>query len=398
MLMVWGRLLVAAAMTAVVCVRTAGAPAAAQTTRELRDRATDFAYNLDHDEAIRLLRQAIAQEPSNPANHRALASTLWLNILFRRGAVTVDHYLGSFSAANVALKSPPPELDAEFRRESAKAVELSEQETAAHPKDALAHLDLGTSLGLQASYMASVEGKLMAGFKAAKRSYDECEQAMALDASRKEPSLVVGTYRYIVSTLSLPVRMMAYVAGFGGGKERGLKMIEDTAASPEAENRTDAQFALVLLYNREQRYDDALRVLGLLRKEYPRNRLVVLEIGATALRAGRWEQADGTLTEGMAMLANDPRPRMPGEDGLWHYKRGAARVRLNRFADAREDLAIALRPDSLAWVQGRAYLETARMAKLQGDTAAAKRSAASAITACEAGNDPICVDEARKIR
>jgi len=373
------------------------APAHAQSPRELRDRATELTYNLDHDEAIRLLRQAVAAAPADPANHRALASTIWLNILFQRGAVTVDHFLGGFSRATVEIKDPPKELDAEFRKESGKAIELAEQRVAASPKDALAHLDLGSSLGLQASYIASVEGRIMAGFKAARRSYNECEQAMTLDASRKEPGLVVGTYRYIVSTLSFPMRMMAYVAGFGGDKDRGLKMIEETAGS-SAENRTDAQFALVLLYNREQRYADALRVLAALRKQYPRNRLVLLEAGATAVRGSRAQEAEGLLTEGLQMLAKDTRPRIPGEEPLWHYKRGAARVMLKRTADAQADLAIALRPDSLKWVQGRAHLEQARLAVQQGDQAGAKRSAASAIAACEAGNDPICVDEARRIK
>ena len=323
------------------------APVCAQSTRELRDRATDLTYNLDHDEAIRLLRQAVAAEPSNPANHKALAATIWMNILFRSGAVTVDHYLGSFSRSSVDIAKPPAALDAEFRSEAAKAVQLAEQRVAAAPKDATAHQDLGSAVGLQASYMASVEGKLLAGFKAARRSYDECEQSIALDPSRKEAGLVVGTYRYIVSTLSLPMRLMAYVAGFGGGRERGLHLVEETAASG-AENRTDAEFALILLYNREQRFDDALRVLGTLRKQYPRNRLVVLEAGATALRANRPQDADGLLTDGLKMLAADTRTRMPGEEALWHYKRGAARVMLKRPAEARADLAIALKPELAA--------------------------------------------------
>jgi hypothetical protein len=89
---------------------------------------------------------------------------------------------------------------------------------------------------------------------------------------------------------------------------------------------------------------------------------------------------------------------MPGEEGLWHYKRGAARVVLKKGAEARADLAIALKPDSLPWVQGRAHLEHARLARQEGDRDGAKRAAASAIAACEAGNDPICVEEARKFR
>ena len=384
-------------VAACVASLLAASPVLAQGDRELRERAYELGFNLDHAEALQLLRQAVARDPSDPQNHRALAATLWVDILFQRGAVTVDHYLGGISQSNIAIKNPPPDLDAEFRRETAQAIELSEREVAAHPKAARAHLDLGTSLGLQASYMASVEGRLMAGFRAARRSYDECEMALALDPSRKEPALIVGTYRYIVSTLSLPLRVMAYVVGFGGGKERGLQLVEETAAS-DAENRTDAKFALVLLYNREKRYDDALRVLAGLRNDYPRNRLVVLEIGSTSLRAGRAQQADAVLSDGLQMLAKDRRPRIPGESGLWHYKRGAARLQLKRFADARADLAVALQGDSLPWVQGRAHLEMARMAVAQGDTTAARREASAAIASCQAGNDPICVDEARKIK
>src|SRR5439155_8773915 len=119
---------------------------------------------------------------------------------------------------------------------------------------------LGTAVGLQASYVASVEGRLMAGFRAARRSYEAEETVLELDPNRKEAGLVVGTYRYLVSTLSLPMRLMAYAVGFGGGKEHGLRMIEETVEAGR-ENRTDAEFALVLLYNRERRYDDALRLL-----------------------------------------------------------------------------------------------------------------------------------------
>jgi len=374
------------------------APAAgAQSSRELRERASDLVYNLDHDEAIRLLRQAVAAEPNESANHRALASAIWLLILFKRGAVTVDHYLGSFTKANVDVKNPPAELDAEFKREVAKAIELAEKRAAAAPRDAQAQFDLGTAVGLQASYMASVEGRLMAGFRAAQRSYDAQETAMELDPRRLEAGLIVGTYRYLVSTLSLPMRWMAYVVGFGGGKDRGLRMIEQTAAAG-GENRTDAEFALVLLYNRERRYDDAMRVLGNLRRRYPRNRLVLLEAGATATRGGKPAEAEALLTEGLAMLARDTRAKIPGEEALWHYKRGAARVMLRRSADALDDLRKAQAPGAAGWVQGRAHLEMARLALEQGDRPGAGRAAAQAIAACGRSNDPICVAEARKIR
>jgi tetratricopeptide (TPR) repeat protein len=387
-----------AATLVMTCAAMTSLGAAAQgSSRELRERASDLVYNLDHEAAIGVLRQAVAQNPDDSVNHRALASAIWLDILFKRGAVTVDHYLGSFTRSSVELRNPPADLDAEFKREVAKAIELAEKKIAAAPKDAQAQFDLGAAVGLQATYIASVEGKLMAGFKAARRSYDTQERVLELDPRRLDAGLIVGTYRYIVSTLSFPMRMMAYVAGFGGDKAKGLRMIEETAGAT-GENRTEAQFALVLLYNREKRFDEALRVLGELRRRYPRNRLVLLEAGATATRGNKPQEAEALLTEGLTMLARDTRPRIPGEEALWHYKRGAARVMLRKQAEAQTDLRAALRPDAAAWVQGRAHLELARLATQQGDRAASAREASQAVTMCEQGNDPICVAEAKKFR
>lgn len=379
-----------------VLLGCAAVAAATPAPQELRDRASDLAYSLDYAQAIDVMHQAIAARPEESANHRLLASILWQEILFARGAVTVDHYLGGFSRDRVELKSPPPGLDVEFRREIARAIALADQHVARTPNDPDAHDELGTALGLQATYIASVDGRLLGGFRVARRSYDEEERVLQLDPRRKDAELVVGTYRYIVSTLSLPMRLMAYVAGFGGGRERGIQMVEECAAS-SADNRTDAKFALVLLYNREHRYDDAMRVLDELRRLYPRNRLVVLEAGATAVRAEKAAEADAVLTRGIAQLETDPRPRIPGEEALWHLKRGAARVLLGRPNDAVADLRVALAEGAPDWVQGRAHLQLARLAQHQGDEAASRREASLAIAPCTAGNDPVCVADAKKL-
>ena len=375
---------------------------AAQTSSELRLRALDLAYNLDHDQAIELLRRAVALSPDDPAPHRSLAGVLWLNLLFRRGAVTVDHYLGSFSRSTANLAKPPPDLDREFRLHVERAITLAEQRATANPKDAQAHYDLGAAVGLQASYVATIEGKMLAGFRAARRCYDEHETVMTLDPSRKDAGLIVGTYRYVVSTLSLPMRMMAYVAGFGGGRDRGIQMLRETAELDGVRDKRndaggDALFALVLVYNRERQYDDGLRVLQELRRRYPRNRLLLLEAGATALRGGRLQQAEDLLTEGMALLAKEQRARIPGEEALWRYKRGAARAALGRTEDALADLKIATGADSQEWVHGRARIEVGRLALKRGDREAAALEARQGETLCERGNDPACVQDARAL-
>jgi tetratricopeptide (TPR) repeat protein len=375
-----------------------GSTVHAQTSSELRQRALALAYNLDHDQALELLRRAVELSPDDPAPHRSLASVLWLNLLFRRGAVTVDHYLGSFSRSSVDLAKPPPDIDREFRLHVERAISLAERRVASNPRDAQAHFDLGAAVGIQASYVATVEGRMLAGFRAAQRCYDEHEKVLALDPSRKDAGLIVGTYRYVVSTLSMPMRMMAYVVGFGGGRERGIQMLQGAAdVGVGNDSRTDALFALVLVYNRERRFDEALGALQELRRLYPRNRLLLLEAGATAFRAGRAQQADELLTEGLAMLAKDQRARIPGEEGLWRYKRGAARAALGRVDAALADLQNATSADSQLWVQGRARVELGRLALKRGDRGAAAVEARQAETLCGRGNDPACIQDARAL-
>ena len=92
--------------------------------------------------------------------------------------------------------------------------------------------DVGAAVGLQASYAATVEGRVGGAFRAARRAYDTHERVLALDPSRKDAGLTVGTYRYVVATLSLPARWVAYLVGFGGDKSKGLHMIEEAARYP----------------------------------------------------------------------------------------------------------------------------------------------------------------------
>jgi tetratricopeptide (TPR) repeat protein len=368
-----------------------------ESAEALLQRATDQAYNLDHDEAVRTLTRAAAEYPSDGNIQRALATVTWLHLLFTRGQVLVDEYLGPVSRQNVVTLAPPPAAANEFPRYIGRAIALAEQRVAKAPNDADAQYDLGAALGLQASYSATIDGRVMGAFSSARRAYNAHERVLALAPARQDAALIVGTYRYLVANLSMPVRWVAYVAGFGGGRELGLQMIEEAAAYRGA-SQTDARFALVLLYNRERQYDKAMVHLRLLQQAFPRNRLIWLEGGSTLLRAGRARDAEAMLSDGLARCAQDTRPRMAGEDGLWYYKRGAARVLLRRTAEAQADLARVLQVDARTWVRGRAHLELGKIADLAGDHGRARAAYDEAVRVATAANDTAVVDEATRLK
>src|SRR4051812_7342165 len=384
--------LVVAAAQAVAAGPAAGNPASVA----LRAKAAAQIFNLDRDDAIVTFREAIAADAQDAAAYRGLATALWLSITFRRGNMTVDDYLGRVSKPSVSSSPPPAETVAAFNEAVDHAISLARARVAANPKDADAHYQLGAAVGLRASYTATVDGSVTGAFRAAREAYDEHEQVLTIDPRRKDAGLIVGTYRYIVATLALPLRMMAYVAGFGGNREKGLHLIEEAAAYG-GENQTDARFALLLLYNREKRYGDALAQLALLREKYPRNRLVWLESGSTCIRAGRYGEAERFLDEGVRRFADDRRPRMFGEDALWYYKRGTARAWNGKPRDAEPDLRKALSVPGRKWVYARTHLELGRIAVNAGNKAAARPELQQAVALSDTDNDPGTAEEARRL-
>jgi tetratricopeptide (TPR) repeat protein len=374
-------------------------PSPASANREsaaLRVRAAGELYNLDQDRAIATFREAVAADPQDPAARRGLAIALWLSISLYRGNMTVDDYLGGVTRQTVAGRPAPTEAAAAFYDALNAALALARKEVETNPRNVEAHYQVGSAMGLRASYIATVEGSATRAFRAAREAYNAHEKVLDLDKGRKDAGLIVGTYRYVVSALALPMRMVAYMAGFGGDKERGIRMVEE-AASYGSENQEDARFALVLLYSREKRYDQALEQLALLRGRYPRNRLAWLESGSTALRAGRPADAERLLNEGMARFADDKRERMFGEQALWFYKRGAARAALGRRDEAERDLRQSVSSEGRKWVHGRAHLELGKLLLRAGNRAAARVELQTAATLGDADNDRGAAAEARRL-
>jgi tetratricopeptide (TPR) repeat protein len=364
-------------------------PLAAAT---LRARGLELGYNLDHQEALAAFEASIAADPTHPAGHRLVAATMWINALFRQGAVTADDYLGQ-ARSDIHRQPMAPEVASAFQTHIERALALSEARLRDHPDDPDAHFQVGAAYAFLTTYKATVEGRVLGGLRTARRAYNEHERVLELSPSRTDAGLVVGMYRYGVSTLSAPLRLLAGLAGFGGGRARGLSLIEQAAANP-SDVQANALFTLIVIYNRERRYDDALRVIQRLHSQYPRNRLLSLEAATTALRARRFEQARAVLEDGLDRLSGDPRPRAFGEEARWRYCHGAALVGLHQIDLAERELGAVLALEGSAALRGRAHNELGKLADLAGDRRRAIAEYRVAIQVCTEQHDTTCANEA----
>jgi tetratricopeptide (TPR) repeat protein len=324
-----------------------------------------------------------------------MAMVCWLRISFVRGTISVDELLGSGLPSRADVPPPPVALAQGFKTHAQRALQLTERAIKLRPKDAEAQYQYGASVGLLASYTATVDGRVMGAIGDARAAYNAHERVLQLDPARKDALLIVGTYRYIVSMLSLPSRWLAYLAGFGGGRETGLRMVEEAARYP-GESQVEAKYALVLLYTREQRYGDAMRELADLRQMFPRNRLLWLESGSAALRAGRAAEARALLEEGAARLSRDPRPRAFGERSLWAARLGAAYLAARNLVRARSSFEEALAAPARDWVRARTHLALGQLNDVEGRRADATRQYELAIRFAQTGRDPTTRDQARR--
>ena len=156
-------------------------------------------------------------------------------------------------------------------------------------------------------------------------------------------------------------------------------------------------FTLILMYNRESRYDDALRVIEQLQAALPAKSIAVARSGRDGAARGPICQARAAIEEGLARLAHDERPRAPGEESRWRYTHGAALVALKDPAAATRELDAAL-PGRRATGSAAAFTTSSASSPISQAIAHARSTSTARRIGCAAPiDDATCSDEARAL-
>lgn len=135
---------------------------------------------------------------------------------------------------------------------------------------------LGATESLKASFAATAERRFIAALRFGSSGVDTHRNVIKLDPNFHDAELTIGMYDYIVGTLSLPVRMLASIAGPHGSKKRGIQTLERVAKEGQW-TRDDAKVLLIAIYKKEKRFPEALALSRELQGKYPRNYLFRLE-------------------------------------------------------------------------------------------------------------------------
>ena len=265
------------------------------------------------------MEKEIASNPNDSELHNMLAECIQFREMFKVGALESE----LVSGANSFLRRPKidttPQVEKQFYDEIQKAMELSEAQLKKNPSDTQALYSLGVSYGLRANWSFLVRKAWRDALHDATTARTLHAKIPPLDPNNYDALLVPAAHDYIIGSLPMFYKMLGFLIGYRGDKEKGIRTLH-IVASKGKRNSSDAKVFLCAIYRREQRWQEAAPVLDDLIHRYPRNYLMRFERAQMYSALGQKDKALADL-HAVADLKRSGAPgfaRLPMEQIYYH--------------------------------------------------------------------------------
>jgi hypothetical protein len=271
------------AMVAVLCLGMMARASAAEvappapTTGTALEQGFTGLYNLDFTGAQKDFSAWELQHPEDPVGPVSEAAGFLFAEFDRLGVLEGQFYENDESFLARSKLSPDPVLHQRFQAALDRAQLLAHNHLAQDSKDRDALFAMTLASGLQADYAALIEKKNLASLHYAKDASAWAQQLLAVCNDCADVLVATGFSKYIIGSMSAPVRWLLRMGGLPGDKQGGIADLQTTAQH----GHYLAPFARVLLaiaYVRDKDKIRALEVLMALRTQFPGNTLFPREI------------------------------------------------------------------------------------------------------------------------
>jgi tetratricopeptide (TPR) repeat protein len=265
-------------------------PARAGNDANTRKGFDNF-YSLDYDKAIRDFEAALQAHPNDPNAVNHVLTAVIFKELYKIGALDTEAYASDSFINKKYLQPLDPKVHERVNQLSDRAVVLANDYLAKNQDDAQALYARGVTRALQSTYMGMAQHAWFAALRHAIGARHDHERVLEIDPNYVDAKNIIGIDLYVIGSLSWPVRVAASVSGLSGNKEKGLQYLRDVAAHGNPEVAWDAKIALALFLRREQKYDEALQIVGGMSQAFPKNFLMATEYAHLLNAAGHGLQA-----------------------------------------------------------------------------------------------------------
>jgi hypothetical protein len=234
-------------------------------------------YNLDFEHAHQVFLSWQQQHPDDPLGPACDAAGSLFSEFNRLGVLEGQFYSDDHAFDNRKKLDPDPEVHNRFNAAITEAQKRANARLAKDPKDQNALFAMTMASGLQADYAALIEKRNIASLRFTKEANLWAEKLLALDPHCDDARVATGFSKYIIGSMSAPVRWLVKLGGVSGDKAAGISELQQTAQH----GHYLAPFARILLaiaYVRDKDKTRARELLSGLRDEFPSNPLFGREI------------------------------------------------------------------------------------------------------------------------
>jgi len=326
-------------------------------------RGLNHFYNLEYDQALVEFEAAEQQDAQAIGPHNHVAQTLLYREMYRNGALETELVSGNNPFLRRQKLNPGPEVEKRFDSEIQKALDLANARLARNPNDTSALYGRGAALGLRANYQFLVRKAWRDALRDATAARKDHNRVTELDPSNYDARLIQGLHDYIVGSLPWTYRMLGFLVGFHGDKEKGIRTLEEVSRKGK-NNKTDAEMLLCALYRREAMSKRALPLLEDLLRRFPRNNLLLFEEAQMYSSIGNKDKAIEAIQRiaamkqsGLAGFSTVPWEKIYfsiGNIEFWYNDLDRALENLKKVTAARTE--VDLNTGVLAWMRmGQIY-------------------------------------------
>jgi len=187
------------------------------------------------------------------------------------------------------------DLADEFLTRSEKAVDLSEQKLDSSPNDTTMVLLLSGLHGYR-SLVAAGESNYRVAIRSGMTGFSYTRKLLSLDTDRPDARIGRGMFYYMLGSVPSELKWATNIAGLKGDMEQGFEELK-IAAESDSYVSNDATMLLMYLYNKEERYEEALSYAEKLTERLPKNIIFKFKKAEILENSGNKDQARELFAE-----------------------------------------------------------------------------------------------------
>ena len=243
------------------------------------DQGFQSLYNLDFEHAQQQFATYQNQHPDDPMGPVAEASGLLFSELNRAGLLSSRFFDRDSAFTFSPAPKPDPSTYQRFDSALRRAEMLAQPRLATDRNDRNALLALALVNGLRADYSALFEHKYSLALRHTRDATSYARQLLMICPDCYDAYIATGISRYLIGSLSAPLRWILRMGGFSGDKKQGMAELQ--LVSERGHYLAPyARILLAIAEIREKNTTRARQLLTELRDEYPGNPLFVRELAS----------------------------------------------------------------------------------------------------------------------